>query len=380
MAHFVITLRPTPWELREGDDGQQFVEALRDLLRRELKDDHPLGHRDSTMWARLVGMGILHAIAGGGEDTSTGLACALAEELGRALAPVSLFPAIAPAAMWLTHASGDGEFDVWRERVLSGDKLSAPTSSHAFKGSLTGRRTHLGIELRGVIAGVEELSEHTPLAVVAQVGGDLHVCLASPAADGVATHVRDDIDSIRRGVVSFSDTPVLCVGQLTVRQAQLVECRARLVHAAWMLGAGYAALDRAVDYARDRVQFGHPIGSFQAIQHQLSEVAVALVGAHRLTQAVAGLLDDEALPTATATAAHLAAKRALRCSSRTAQQVFGGLGYASESRIHHYYMVSLTHQSVFGDVAQDEAALGDAALRAGEYGSGLLAREEALHL
>jgi alkylation response protein AidB-like acyl-CoA dehydrogenase len=105
--------------------------------------------------------------------------------------------------------------------------------------------------------------------------------------------------------------------------------RGALATAAQILGAGAALLERATEYAKQRRQFGKPIGSFQAVKHQLADAAVGLDLARPLLFGAALALD---MPTAArdVSAAKVACTDAAYRAARTALQVHGAIGYTSE--------------------------------------------------
>lgn len=105
--------------------------------------------------------------------------------------------------------------------------------------------------------------------------------------------------------------------------------RAVLASAAQLLGAGCALLDRATDYAKTRRQFGKPVGSFQAIKHQLADIYVSLELARPLLFGAALSL---AAPTRArdVSAAKVACTDAAYRAARTALQVHGAIGYTAE--------------------------------------------------
>ncbi|MFD0522309.1 acyl-CoA dehydrogenase family protein [Paractinoplanes durhamensis] len=98
-----------------------------------------------------------------------------------------------------------------------------------------------------------------------------------------------------------------------------------LVCAAQLLGAGRALLEAAVSHARARVQFGRPIGSFQAIQQQLADVAVGLEFARPLLHAAAVTMAARDV-----SAAKVACSDAACRAARVALQVHGAIGYTQE--------------------------------------------------
>ncbi len=105
--------------------------------------------------------------------------------------------------------------------------------------------------------------------------------------------------------------------------------RGALATAAQILGSGTALLERATAYAKQRVQFGKPIGSFQAVKHQLADAVVSLELARPLLFGAALALDT---PTAErdVSAAKVACTDAAYRSSRAALQVHGAIGYTAE--------------------------------------------------
>ncbi|GIM92100.1 acyl-CoA dehydrogenase family protein [Paractinoplanes toevensis] len=98
-----------------------------------------------------------------------------------------------------------------------------------------------------------------------------------------------------------------------------------LVCSAQLLGAGRALLEASVEHARTRVQFGRPIGSFQAVQQRLADVAVGLEFARPLVHAAAVTLSTRDL-----SAAKVACSDAAGRAARAALQVHGAIGYTQE--------------------------------------------------
>jgi alkylation response protein AidB-like acyl-CoA dehydrogenase len=105
-----------------------------------------------------------------------------------------------------------------------------------------------------------------------------------------------------------------------------------LVCAGQLLGAGRALLEAAVTHARTRVQFGRPIGGFQAVQHRLADVAVGLEFARPLLYAAAVSVagDDPGTAARDVSAAKVACAAAAHRAARAALQVHGAIGYAQE--------------------------------------------------
>jgi len=104
-----------------------------------------------------------------------------------------------------------------------------------------------------------------------------------------------------------------------------------LATAAQLLGGGTALLERSVDYATQRTQFGRPIGGFQAVKHQLADVHVALEFARPLVFGAAVTLDPSDV-----SAAKVACGDAAYRAARTGLQVHGAIGYTAEYDLVHW--------------------------------------------
>ncbi|MFF7390363.1 acyl-CoA dehydrogenase family protein [Streptomyces scabiei] len=134
--------------------------------------------------------------------------------------------------------------------------------------------------------------------------------------------VRRSLDPARRL------TPLSPGGDLLAADPSLLShalVRARLAVAAQALGVGLALLDRTVAYVRQRTQFGVPVGSFQAVKHQLADAKVALEFARPMVFGAAVTLDP-----ADAAAAKVTACEAAYTTARTALQAHGAIGYTAE--------------------------------------------------
>jgi alkylation response protein AidB-like acyl-CoA dehydrogenase len=90
-------------------------------------------------------------------------------------------------------------------------------------------------------------------------------------------------------------------------------------------------LERSVAYARERVQFGQPIGSFQAVSHRLADMKLRLETAHLMLYRMAGLLDAGTATDLDAAMTKLHLSESLVKSSLDAVQIHGGSGYVSET-------------------------------------------------
>lgn len=101
----------------------------------------------------------------------------------------------------------------------------------------------------------------------------------------------------------------------------------------WLVGSSRAMLTLARTHALDRVQFGRPLASFQAVRHRLAETLVAIEGAQATLEAAT---DEPATEDMGALLAKAAAGRAATTAARHCQQVLGGIGFTAEHDLHRH--------------------------------------------
>jgi alkylation response protein AidB-like acyl-CoA dehydrogenase len=164
-------------------------------------------------------------------------------------------------------------------------------------------------------------------------------------------------------------------GQVLARGPAVAAAAARalsfgtLASAAQLLGAGRALLEASVRHARERVQFGRPIGAFQAVKHRLADVAIGLEFARPLLDAAATALADERVPGQGATTARDVSAAKVACAdaayraARAALQVHGAIGYTDEHDLSLWLTTVRALVPAWGTQAEHRAvvmaALGD---------------------
>jgi len=133
----------------------------------------------------------------------------------------------------------------------------------------------------------------------------------------------------------------------------------RIMLAADILGAGTAMIEQAVAYAGTRVQFGRPIGSFQAVKHMCAEMAAALEPCRSLVWYAAHAFDhapDESTLMACHAKSHLS--EVGRFVARTSTEVHGGMGFTDLAGLHYWFKrIGLDRQLLGGpELVRNEAA------------------------
>ncbi len=278
----------------------------------------------SGIWTRLVGQGIASLGCDPGEGGLSEILVVMAE-LGRAACP---------APMWsagLTNLALSGGRDHAAAELL--ERLHAGAARVAFSfGGLdpdrhAGSIRIAGARASGLLRFVEVAASCTHLLVTIDPSTLAIVELGAP---GVGLEATRAMGASGLYQLRLDAVPVRLLPLANVSVDDLL-LKAKLALLARAHGAARRAFELAVDYAKERQQFGQAIGKFQAIQHKLANLLIALEGV-RLTLDHAGLLhdrDDANWPYFTDTAITFGSE-ALRRVSLETQHIFGAIGYAEE--------------------------------------------------
>lgn len=166
---------------------------------------------------------------------------------------------------------------------------------------------------------------NTPRALDADIAGLVLIADDIGFREAQAGAQHESIDATRR---VFDVTPT--GGGVSLDTGRAIDFGVLAV-SAQLIGAGQALLDRAVEYAKQRSQFGRPIGSYQAVKHKLADVHIALELARPLVYGAALSLADES-PTAArdVSAAKVAAGKAAYQAARSSLQTHGAIGFTAE--------------------------------------------------
>jgi alkylation response protein AidB-like acyl-CoA dehydrogenase len=125
--------------------------------------------------------------------------------------------------------------------------------------------------------------------------------------------------------------------------------RAAVARAAESVGAMRAALDLSVAYAKERVQFGRPIGSFQAMQHYLADMWVDMLGTRNLVLQAAWKLSTGEAADKEVSMAKIRAGEMGRKATTVGHRIFAGIGFTMEHDLHLYHRRTVAADIAFGD-------------------------------
>lgn len=340
-----------------SDDQKQ----LRDQARRYLAEHSPpkavravLEGRapyDKALWKGLAEMGFLGVAIPeefGGAGAGHLELCVIAEEMGRALAPVPFSSTIYLAAEAIMLAGSAEQKAKWLPKIASGEAIGTLA---LFEG--VGNPSHKAIKVsaaQGAVSGTK-----TPVAdgaiadfaIVAARNGstgretDIGLFIVDLNGEGVTRTALANLDQAHgQAEITFDRAKAEPLGAASEGWSILTRVldRAAVLMAFEQVGGADRALEMGRDYALDRIAFGRQIGSFQAVKHILADMYVSATLARSNCYYGAWALSTDAaeLPEAAATA-RISATQAFQHCSKNNIQVHGGMGFTWEFDCHLYY-------------------------------------------
>jgi alkylation response protein AidB-like acyl-CoA dehydrogenase len=261
------------------------------------------------------------------------------------------------------HASEEGR-KLLTDAVENGSVLAFldPAVTDHWSGRL-GSVTSVDGRLHGTFEAVRFGGEATALLVVADRDGRPLLHLIEPTMPGVRIEAVGSADpALNFSRVTLDGVEGAPVGDAATAPEVLARVRrwSRVLIACELSGIATRCVELAVEYAKQREQFGRVIGSFQAIKHMLADMHTDAVSLHNFCEAVAGELDElpdaEADLSAAALKAHAASVAVSVCEG--AIQVHGGIGFTAEADIHWYYKRALALRAWYGDSTELEEKVG----------------------
>jgi len=333
--------------------------AVRDLAR-EILEDLASNERlravetgetgfDRTLWEALAQANLLgvalpepHGGSGMGFDTL----CVLLEEIGRAVAPVAA-PESLVAPLALARFADAPLQQQWLPAVASGSALLTLALHEPGNDEVARPRTEADRDAEGfTIRGEKLLVPAAPLADAILVparlaGGETGLFLVERRANGVEVAATASTNRLCHGNLRLDGVrvgPEARIGDTNEPVLTWLAERATAAHCAVQLGVSDRALAMTAEYAKERVQFDRPIGSFQAV-HQRAADAYIQLQAMRLTTGQAALLLNAEAPAedAVAIAKYWTAAGGQHVGY-ACQHLHGGIGIDVDYPMHRYYL------------------------------------------
>jgi len=274
----------------------------------------------------------------------------LQEQLGYALAPTPLLSTVA-AALAIGAAGSAQQRAAWLPGLAEGETRGTVAL-------LPGRLEFSGDALSGTLEAVPDAAGADLLVVPA---GHEALSVVDMRGDGVRVEPVDGLDPTRRLSTITLDgatgTPLAGADGAGLARARDIIA---VAIAAESVGVAQRAMEMAVEHARDRQQFGRPIGVFQAVSHACAQMLLEVEGARSVVLFAAWALDDspEEAPLAAAMAKAYASDAGWRVPA-AALQVLGGIGFTWEHDLHFWLKRGRANAATGGDARSHRAKVAD---------------------
>jgi alkylation response protein AidB-like acyl-CoA dehydrogenase len=332
------------------NEARRFLEAKCPpaAVRKVLEGPEPF---DRALWKGLAEMGFLGIVipeSYGGLGAGYLELCVVAEELGRVVAPVPFNSSVFLATEFIMAAGSEAQKSAWLPKLAAGEAIGAfafaegpgPVTPKAIKASVSG----------GTVSGTKlpvadgDVADFAIVAARTSAGADargVSLFIVDLNGSGVTRETVETIDPTRsHAKITFAGAKAEPLGAAGEGWSIIdaVFDRAAILTAFEQVGGADRALEMARDYALDRIAFGRPIGSFQAIKHILADmyVSATLARSNCYYGAWALSTGSSELGEAAATA-RVSATNAFQHCSKNNIQVHGGMGFTWAFDCHLYY-------------------------------------------
>jgi alkylation response protein AidB-like acyl-CoA dehydrogenase len=351
--------------LRTSARGFLEKECPSTLVRRLMEDERGYEPELCKKMAGLGWTGLVIPEAHGGAGLSYVDMVLVLEEMGRVVLP-SPFLWTVMVGEAIRRAGSEAQKGELLPKIAAGDLIATPAwlERSALWGpegiSMCARQTGGDFTLDGSKLFVNDAHIADCMLVAARTGGSgaegitLFVIEAKRA--GISVAPLKTMDQTRKlcevefaGVKATAADVVGQVGQGWRTLSDVID-RGKVMLSAEMMGGAQKVLETTVEYAKVRVQFGRPIGSFQAVQHKCANMMIDVEGAKSAVYYAAWAVSNEvALAPVAAAVAKSAASDAFRRVSADGIQVHGGIGFTWDHDMHLYFKRAKSSEFTFGD-------------------------------
>ena len=366
------------------NEAQQMLQnSAREFLEAECPDTYVRAMEEDErgytpeMWAKMAEQGWLGLTIPeryGGVGLGFMDLTVLVEEMGGALLPGPFFSTVVMGGQAIQLAGSDEQKAEFLPRIAEGQiivtlALTEPSGRWDAAGvEVTASPSADGFVINGAKLYVPNAHVSDYLVVAARTGEaetDIILFIVARSASGVSQTLLKTIASDRQSEVVFENVAVpasALLGELSGGwdAVESVLQWGAIGKCAEMVGGGRQVLDMTVDYAKERVQFGRPIGSFQAIQHHCADIATEVDASRHLTFQAAARLNDGLDATREVAMAKAWVSDSYRRVCALGHQCHGAIGFTKEHNMQLYSRRAKAAELMFGDSDVHLEAVADA--------------------
>lgn len=328
---------------------------------------------DEAVWTQMAEqMGLQSLIIPeefGGQGFSFVELIIVLEEMGRSLLCAPFFSSVVLATSALLDSGDEAAQSEYLPRIASGELIATVALTEE-----NGRWDESGVTATATKSGDDwaingakhyVLDGHTAglLIVAARTDEGVSLFAVDGDAAGLERSPLATMDQTRKQAqLTFADTPATLIGVdgqgWTVLERVLDLAAVGL--AAEQVGGAQKVLDMSVEYAKDRVQFGRPIGSFQAIKHKCADMLLEVESAKSAAYYAAWCAaeDNDELPAMASLAKSYCSEAYFHATAENIQ-IHGGIGFTWEHPAHLYFKRAKSSELLFGDPTYHRALLAD---------------------
>jgi alkylation response protein AidB-like acyl-CoA dehydrogenase len=327
---------------------------------------------DPAVWSQLTGQlgvaGLSIPEEFGGAGYSFEETAIVLEEAGRALLCAPLLSSVVASTALLASGDKAAQADllpgIAAGTTIATVALTNPPGSWNAQGDSAAAQMIDG-EWRVSGCAAYVVDGHAASLILVPASTVSGVCLFAVRgnAPGVSAEPLSTLDQTRKlARIDFSAAGARPVGEPGAGAAAMEDVLrvASVALANEQAGVTAAAVEMAVQYAKDRIQFGRPIGSFQAIKHKCADLHVALESARSAARAAAvgAATGSDDFPELAAIAASFCGEACLLAGHENIQ-IHGGIGFTWEHPAHLYYKRAKSSEFLFGDIQYHREILAD---------------------
>ena len=305
---------------------------------------------DAALWSKLTDQGytgIIFPEAYGGVGLGKVELMLLMEEAGRALLPGPFFSTVVLAGSVLDAVASPAYQEKYLAPICRGEARSAVAilEANANWNPRDIQITATNGKLNGEKYFVSDAAIADFIIVVARNG----VFVVDAKAPGLKISPMTAMDLTRKlYVVEFHNTPAEEIGATTNLERAFDVATAAL--SAELVGGMQRTLEITVEYAKTRKQFGKPIGTFQAVQHQCADMYLETESSRSAVYYAGWALEENSPDASTSVSiAKMYASDAARTVGNRGIQIHGGMGFTWENDVHLYYRRAKGSETAFGD-------------------------------
>jgi alkylation response protein AidB-like acyl-CoA dehydrogenase len=328
---------------------------------------------DADLWSEMTTSLGLHSLAVpekfGGDEVGWAELSVVFEELGRALAPVPYLANVV-AAQALLQAGDDAASQRYLPHLADGSMratVAVAERDGSWDAATISTRATQDADgawrLDGTKSWVPNAAGADVVFVFGRTTAGPTLFAVDPEAAGVERASMRVLDGTRPlWTLRLTSAPARLIGREGAAGAVLSRILdlAGLALACEQVGAAQRCLEISVEYAQVRVQFGRPIGTFQAVKHLCAEMLAQVEMARAATQDAARLTDENSIDApAAAVAAHITCSTAAMFTAKETIQVLGGIGFTWDHPAHLYFRRAAASQMFLGGPARSHERLLD---------------------